>query len=97
MLDLYQFGIKNRVIASHNMNQTSSRSHVIFTITVESISKTNLKEIAVSKLQLVDLAGSEKSQFTGLTKQNIRQKESIQINKSLFALRKVIKALSKYS
>jgi kinesin family protein 15 len=48
-------------MASHNLNHQSSRSHSIFTITVETVSRNNLKEIAVSKLQLVDLAGSEKS------------------------------------
>eukprot|EP00347_Sterkiella_histriomuscorum_P013110 403365981 len=98
MMELYHYGIRNRVIASHNLNQTSSRSHCIFTITVESINKQNIKEIAVSKLQLVDLAGSEKSDQTGITQgKKQHHKESIQINKSLFALRKVIKALSNQS
>ena len=95
MLNLYHFGIKNKVLASHNLNQTSSRSHCIFTITVESTAKNNLKEVAISKLQMVDLAGSEKGEHIGLQGQEKHQKESIQINKSLFALRKVIKALSK--
>jgi hypothetical protein len=46
-----------------------------------------------SKLQLVDLAGSEKILPTSST----MAKESIDINKSLFVLRKVINRLSEIS
>jgi len=46
----------------------------------------------VSRLQLVDLAGSEKQSLTGTTGQ--QAKESIDINKSLLVLRKVITALT---
>ena len=85
-------------MASHNLNQASSRSHVIYQITVESVDRNNHNDVAVSKLQLVDLAGSERSVFTGINgnsgKTSLRQKESIQINKSLFVLRKVIKSLT---
>ena len=48
--------------------------------------------MTVSKLQLVDLAGSEKQSLTGTTGQ--QAKESIDINKSLHVLRKVITALT---
>jgi hypothetical protein len=43
----------------------------------------NLDNIVVSKLQLVDLAGSERQSQTG----SAANKESIEINKSLFTLR----------
>lgn len=46
----------------------------------------------VSKLQLVDLAGSERISLTGT--KGLAAKESIDINKSLFVLRKVIMGLS---
>lgn len=46
----------------------------------------------MSRLQLVDLAGSEKQSLTGTTGQ--QAKESIDINKSLLVLRKVITALT---
>ena len=46
----------------------------------------------MSRLQLVDLAGSEKTNLTGTTGQ--QAKESIDINKSLHVLRKVITALT---
>jgi hypothetical protein len=48
--------------------------------------------VTVSKLQLVDLAGSEKQSLTGTT--GVQAKESIDINKSLLVLRKVITALT---
>jgi hypothetical protein len=48
--------------------------------------------LTVSKLQLVDLAGSEKQSLTGTT--GVQAKESIDINKSLHVLRKVITALT---
>lgn len=48
------------------MNATSSRSHLVTLITLQSIErKTKLKKI--SKCQLIDLAGSEKVSKTGAT------------------------------
>ena len=35
-IELFKFGSKNRVLASHNLNDLSSRSHTIFCLTVES-------------------------------------------------------------
>ena len=92
VLDLFHFGIKNKVVASHNLNQASSRSHAIFTITCECVDPGNVENVIVSKLQLVDLAGSERISLTGT--KGIAAKESIDINKSLFVLRKVIMGLS---
>eukprot|EP00347_Sterkiella_histriomuscorum_P017844 403347757 len=92
---LFNQGIKNKVVASHNLNHASSRSHTIFTITVETVDPSNLDNVVTSKLQLVDLAGSEKISATGTTGQT--QKESITINQSLFTLRKVINRLSELS
>lgn len=46
----------------------------------------------ISKLQIVDLAGSERQSLTNA--QGQAQQESIEINKSLFTLRKVITALT---
>lgn len=34
VLALYHFGLKNRVVASHNMNNSSSRSHSMLKLTV---------------------------------------------------------------
>jgi len=66
VLALYHFGIKNKVVASHNMNNCSSRSHSVLTLTVEQVDVKNGPEsIILSKLQLVDLAGSERAALTG--------------------------------
>lgn len=74
------------------MNSASSRSHCIFTINVEQSSADDVNNVVISKLQLVDLAGSERAGLTGNT--GVAYKESIDINKSLLTLRKVINGLS---
>ena len=80
------------MLASHNLNDFSSRSHSIFSLTIESQDLRDPNNVTVSKMQLVDLAGSEKQSLTGTTGQHA--KESIDINKSLHVLRKVITALT---
>ena len=48
------------------MNETSSRSHSIFTIYVESLDKTDkIQRVKGSKFNLVDLAGSERQNKSG--------------------------------
>ena len=91
-LKIFNTGIKNRVVAAHNMNNASSRSHCIFTLNVEQSDVNDINNVIISKLQLVDLAGSERTGLTGNT--GIAYKESIDINKSLLTLRKVINGLS---
>jgi hypothetical protein len=91
-MTLFHFGIKNKVIGSHKMNLSSSRSHSIFTVTLEQVDHENPDNVVISKLQLVDLAGSERQSYTSV--QGKTQKESIEINKSLFTLRQVISALN---
>ncbi len=86
-------GRKNRVTGATLMNATSSRSHAVFSITVESSEtdaegKTHFK---LAKMNLVDLAGSERQSKTGATGQ--RLKEATKINQSLSALGNVISAL----
>lgn len=85
-------GSKNRMIGATLMNQNSSRSHSIFTISIEQISHVNNNEsIRKGKLNLVDLAGSERQAKTGAT--GDRLKEATKINLSLSALGNVISAL----
>ncbi|XP_049531776.1 kinesin-like protein Klp98A [Anopheles darlingi] len=82
-----------RTTASTNMNDTSSRSHAIFTITfVQARYLNGLPSETVSKIHLVDLAGSERANATGATGQ--RLKEGAHINKSLVTLGSVISALA---
>ena len=90
VLALYHFGLKNKVVASHNMNSASSRSHSMLKLSVECVDSKHPDNIVVSTLQLVDLAGSERQSLTG----NVTSKESIDINKSLLTLRQVITALT---
>lgn len=88
-------GNTKRVTASTKMNDTSSRSHAVFIITVEQIEETpDGKRAKVGKLNLVDLAGSERVRVTGAT--GIRLEESKKINQSLSALGNVISALTEY-
>ncbi|KAH8417585.1 hypothetical protein KR222_002302, partial [Zaprionus bogoriensis] len=86
-------GNAHRTTASTNMNDTSSRSHAIFTITfVQAVFMNDMPSETVSKIHLVDLAGSERANATGATGQ--RLKEGAHINKSLVTLGSVISALA---
>lgn len=87
-------GVKEKVVASHLMNQQSSRSHTIFTIyVVRRDAKTN-DILSRSEFSLVDLAGSEKLKQVATDNRSKIAKESIEINTSLLALGKVILALA---
>ena len=83
----------NRVTAATLMNAQSSRSHAIFTLTLEQ--RSGGGERRVSKFHLLDLAGSERVKRTGA--QGMRFKEGVAINTSLLALGNVISALSEES
>ncbi|CAM4814077.1 unnamed protein product [Rotaria magnacalcarata] len=91
-------GNKARTVAATNMNETSSRSHAVFTILFSQSTydaMTDLTAEKQSKISLVDLAGSERADATGAT--GDRLKEGANINKSLTTLGKVIAALAEMS
>ncbi len=88
-------GVRNKVVARHNLNIASSRSHCILTLRVDVVNRDDPDNIVSGRLQLVDLAGSERASQTG-TEGTKQQREAIEINKSLFTLRQVITALSDY-
>ncbi|XP_011291431.1 kinesin-like protein unc-104 isoform X4 [Musca domestica] len=93
--DLIDEGNKARTVAATNMNETSSRSHAVFTIFFTQQrhdAMTDLNTEKVSKISLVDLAGSERADSTGA--KGTRLKEGANINKSLTTLGKVISALA---
>ncbi|XP_063746694.1 kinesin-like protein KIF1B isoform X8 [Eleginops maclovinus] len=93
--DLMDAGNKARTVAATNMNETSSRSHAVFTIVFtqkKHDSETDSSTEKVSKISLVDLAGSERADSTGA--KGTRLKEGANINKSLTTLGKVISALA---
>ena len=88
MFQLPDYGNSNRSVAKTNMNATSSRSHALFSVHIESLEGDKVK---ASKLNFVDLAGSERQGKTGATGDTL--KEGAKINLSLTALGNVINAL----
>lgn len=94
MMNVFTEGNLNRHVGATNMNEQSSRSHSVFTITVESseIDKDGENHIRVGKLNIVDLAGSERQSKTGAT--GDRLKEATKINLSLSTLCHVISSLT---
>ena len=90
---LMTLGNKNRVVGKTNMNEHSSRSHAIFSMTIEcsEVSQNNSQHIRAGKLNLVDLAGSERQSKTGAS--GTRLQEASKINLSLSTLANVISAL----
>ncbi|XP_010382323.2 kinesin-like protein KIF27 isoform X2 [Rhinopithecus roxellana] len=100
VMSLLETGNAARHTGTTQMNEHSSRSHAIFTISICQVRK-NVEaaedgswyspRYIVSKFHFVDLAGSERVTKTGNTGE--RFKESIQINSGLLALGNVISAL----
>ena len=127
-LALFQSGVRHKRMAETRMNAASSRSHCLFTLSVQQVQPGAKNELqAEGKLTLVDLAGSERQQArrpkpaadaspppprplpappsvppppAAITWQALLElhkesmQDSVDINKSLFTLRKVILALS---
>nr|XP_016852471.1 PREDICTED: chromosome-associated kinesin KIF4A isoform X3 [Anolis carolinensis] len=84
-------GNNSRTVAATAMNTQSSRSHAIFTISIEQKSKSDMNTSFHCKLHLVDLAGSERQKKTKAEGDRLR--EGININKGLLCLGNVISAL----
>ncbi|XP_048418932.2 kinesin-like protein kif7 [Stegostoma tigrinum] len=104
-LSLLEIGNTAKHTGTTEVNTHSSRSHTIFTVTMEqrrALGRTTRlaatagdllspTQVITSKFHFVDLAGSERIVKTGNTGE--RLKESIQINSGLLALGNVISAL----
>ena len=91
VMELLKRGNKNRATASTNMNEHSSRSHMVLTIDVSSSVGETLENQGT--LFLVDLAGSERIRKSKSEGEQL--KEAGFINKSLSALGNVMQALDK--
>lgn len=98
VLSVLEMGNAARHTGATHLNRLSSRSHTVFTVTLEQRGRTPSRpprqapgQLLVSKFHFVDLAGSERVLKTGSTGERLR--ESIQINSSLLALGNVISAL----
>ncbi|KAL3957780.1 hypothetical protein ACCO45_008358 [Purpureocillium lilacinum] len=90
-----KLGDSSRTTASTKMNDTSSRSHAVFTIMLRQIHhdmETDETTERSSRIRLVDLAGSERAKSTEAT--GARLREGSNINKSLTTLGRVIAALA---
>ncbi|RHY30682.1 hypothetical protein DYB32_004100 [Aphanomyces invadans] len=57
--DLMKLGHSHRSVGSHDVNEHSSRSHLVVSITITSSHKLDGRK-SLSKLHLIDLAGSER-------------------------------------
>ena len=82
-------GNSQRATSSTNMNEHSSRSHMVLHAMVHT--KINQQDQPVGNLYLVDLAGSERVRKSGV--EGSEMKEAQHINKSLSALGDVMAAL----
>ncbi|XP_057885240.1 kinesin-like protein KIF20B [Melospiza georgiana] len=89
---LLKLGLKRQSIASTKLNNSSSRSHSIFTVKLLKIEDSGIPRVTrVNELSLCDLAGSER--YTKTRNEGDRLKESGNINTSLLTLGKCINAL----
>jgi kinesin family protein 4/21/27 len=104
MLECLDRGSLKRSTSATLMNATSSRSHAIFTISIEQHiledagderPETEEQEYTTAKFHFVDLAGSERAKRTGAVGATL--KEGININKGLLCLGNVISALTEDS
>nr|CAB3258944.1 kinesin-like protein KIF11 [Phallusia mammillata] len=94
--EILQQGAAKRRTAATDLNEFSSRSHSVFSVTVHSkdITKNQMEEeelIKIGKLNLVDLAGSENIGRSGAIDK--RAREAGNINTSLLTLGRCITAL----
>jgi hypothetical protein len=92
VMDLLKRGNSNRATATTDMNEHSSRSHMVLTVDVHS----GLNDTTPSNkgtLYLVDLAGSERVRKSNVEGDQL--KEAGFINKSLSALGNVMEALDR--
>lgn len=89
VLDTLKKGSRNRSVSSTNMNDVSSRSHLILSVYILAKNSLTGKE-TMGKLHLIDLAGSERVGRSGVTGDAMKEAQSI--NQSLSALGNVIAA-----
>lgn len=98
VMRLLQSAEMKRHFASTNFNETSSRSHTVFTTILEATQTYSDGTVIARRgeLKLVDLAGNERaSAAEGVEGAKERLAEGQAINKSLFLLSEVIAKLSK--
>ncbi|NXN49584.1 KI18A protein, partial [Rynchops niger] len=94
ILQMLDYGNKNRTQHPTDVNATSSRSHAVFQIYLRQQDKTASinQNVRIAKMSLIDLAGSERASATNA--KGARFREGTNINRSLLALGNVINALA---
>ncbi|NWV51026.1 KI18A protein, partial [Daphoenositta chrysoptera] len=94
ILQMLDYGNKNRTQHPTDVNASSSRSHAVFQIYLRQQDKTASinQNIRIAKMSLIDLAGSERASATNA--KGARFLEGTNINRSLLALGNVINALA---
>lgn len=88
LMALIRIGLSSRITGVTGMNDESSRSHAILSISLRSVNGNKLW----GRLSFIDLAGSERgADVTGTNKQT--RFDGAEINKSLLALKECIRAM----
>ena len=104
LLHLMELAHQSRKVGETSMNKESSRSHCIFTLKVQA--KRRLEDGCLFEsngcLHMVDLAGSECAKTANLSssdgaEQHARDRERMNINRSLLTLGRVVKLLKEQS
>lgn len=73
---IYKLGVSQRKTASTEMNDSSSRSHFIFSLIVHTVNL-DTKQRFQSKISFVDLAGSEKVNKSKPTINQLKEAKAI--------------------
>ncbi|CAM9700612.1 unnamed protein product [Pylaiella littoralis] len=92
--ELVVLGGRNRTVGNNNVNEHSSRSHLVLQVHITSTDMAS-GYVQHGKLNLIDLAGSERIKSTAAEGQQL--KEAQNINRSLSALGDVINSLGSSS
>ncbi|KAM4723153.1 kinesin-like protein KIF18A [Rhinophrynus dorsalis] len=94
ILQMLDYGNKNRTQHPTDVNASSSRSHAVFQIYLRQQDKSASinQNVRIAKMCLIDLAGSERASATNA--KGARLREGTNINRSLLALGNVINALA---
>ncbi|WJX64872.1 hypothetical protein P8452_49602 [Trifolium repens] len=90
-------GLSSRKVGATTLNSKSSRSHIIFTLVIESwckgTSTNGFSSSKSSRISLIDLAGQDRNKVDGAGRQCLRETKSVK--KSLSQLGHLVDALTK--
>uniref|UniRef100_A0A7S2PMK1 Kinesin-like protein n=1 Tax=Skeletonema marinoi TaxID=267567 RepID=A0A7S2PMK1_9STRA len=93
LMDIIEAGSLNRSTGQTQANADSSRSHAVLQLSLRKDVGRSRRNIECGRLTFIDLAGSERGADTANTCRTTRM-EGAEINKSLLALKEVIRALA---